>query len=69
MIFCRDHVSCNDFGDCHDEIAVADIDFIGRRPICGVYLQGRGASGCFQRGYVLRVIDLFVDGRGEEIKV
>ena len=44
MIFCWDRVSCDDFGDCHDEIVVAGVDFIGRRPICGLYLQG---EGCF----------------------
>jgi hypothetical protein len=36
-------VSCDDFSDCHDEIAVADIDFIDRRPICGLYLQASGS--------------------------
>jgi hypothetical protein len=36
MIFGRDRVSCDDFSDCHDEIAVASVDFIGRRPICGL---------------------------------
>ena len=44
MIFSRDRVSCDDFGDCHDEIAIAGVDFIGRRPICGLCLQG---EGCF----------------------
>jgi hypothetical protein len=40
MILDRDHVSCDDFVDCHAEIIVADIDFIGTRPIiCGLYLQ------------------------------
>ena len=43
MIFGRDHVFCDDFGD-FDEIVVAGVDFIGRRPICGLYLQG---EGCF----------------------
>ena len=42
MIFGWDSVSCDDFSDCHDEIAVAGVDFIGRRPICGLYLQGNG---------------------------
>jgi hypothetical protein len=40
MIFCRDLVTCDDFGDCLDEIAVASADFIGRRPNCGHYQQG-----------------------------
>jgi len=30
--------------------------------------KGRGASGRFQRGQLLRVIDLFIDGREEGIK-
>ena len=34
---------CNDLGDCHDKIVVTSIDFIGRRPICGLYLQGEGS--------------------------
>jgi hypothetical protein len=37
-------VSCDDFGDCHDKIIVAHVDFIVRRPICGLYLQ---EEGCF----------------------
>ena len=45
MIFGRYRISCDDFGDCHDEIAVARVDFIGRQPICGLYLQGKG---CFK---------------------
>ena len=36
-------VFCNDFGDCHDKIVVASIDFICRRTICGLYLQGEGS--------------------------
>jgi hypothetical protein len=42
MIFGRDRVSCDDFGDCHDEFAVAGVDFIGTWSICGIYLQGEG---------------------------
>jgi hypothetical protein len=42
MIFGGDRISCDDFGDRHDEITVAGGDFIGRRPICGLYLQGEG---------------------------
>ena len=45
MIFGRRRVSCDDFGHCHDEIAVAGVDFIDRRPIYDLYLKGRGASG------------------------
>jgi len=36
--------SYDNFGDCHDEIAIAGVDFIGRRPICYLYLQ---EEGCF----------------------
>jgi hypothetical protein len=43
MIFGRDRVSCDDFDDC-DKIAVVGVDFIGRWPICGLYLKGRRAS-------------------------
>ena len=68
MIFGRDRVPCDDFDDCHDEIAAAGIDFIGKRPIYGHYLQGEGAPGHSQRGQLLQVIDLIIDGRGEEIK-
>ena len=45
MISGRERLSCNDFGDCHDKIIVAGVDFIGRRPICGLYLPG---EGCFR---------------------
>ena len=38
---------CDDFDDCHDEIAAAGIDFIGKRPIYGHYLQGEGCSRAF----------------------
>ena len=44
MILSLDRVSCDDFGDCHDEITVAGVDFIGKRPICDLCLQG---EGCF----------------------
>ena len=44
MILDRDLIFYDDFNDCHDEIVVAGVDFIGRRLICGLYLQGRGAS-------------------------
>jgi hypothetical protein len=42
MIFGRDRISYDDFSDCHDEIAIAGVDFIGKQPICGLYLQRRG---------------------------
>jgi hypothetical protein len=29
---------------CHDEIAIAGIDFIGKRPIYGHFLEGEGCS-------------------------
>jgi hypothetical protein len=45
MIFSWDRDYCDDFGDCYDEIVVAGVDFIGRRPINGLYLKGRDASG------------------------
>jgi hypothetical protein len=31
-------VSYDDFGDCHNEIALAGVDFICRQPIRGLYL-------------------------------
>jgi hypothetical protein len=40
MIFGWDRVSCNDFGDCHEETIVACNDFISRQLICGLYPQG-----------------------------
>jgi hypothetical protein len=64
MIFCRDRVSYDDFGDCHDEIIVAGVDFIGKWSIYGLYLQGEPL-----RGQQLQVIDLIVDGGREEFKV
>jgi hypothetical protein len=42
MILDRDLASYDDFNDSHDEIVVAGVDFIGRRLICGHYLQGEG---------------------------
>jgi len=42
MILDRDLVSSDDFNDCHDEIVVAGVDFIGRQLICGHYLQWEG---------------------------
>ena len=51
MIFYRDRVSCNGFGDCHDEIIVVGVDFIDRRPSGGHYpiiCKGKGASGRLQ---------------------
>ena len=48
MIFGRDRVFRDDFSNCHDEIDVACVDFIGRRSICGLYLKG---EGCFWEPY------------------
>jgi hypothetical protein len=45
MIISRNYVSRNDFGDCHDEIAVADVDFIGGRQFMAFMCKERGASG------------------------
>ena len=44
MISGQDLVTCDDFGDCDDEITIIGVDFVGRRPICGRYLQGEGCS-------------------------
>jgi hypothetical protein len=44
MIFDRDRVSCYDFGDCHDEIAVAGVDFIGIGQFVVFICKGSGAS-------------------------
>jgi hypothetical protein len=44
MISGWDHVSFDNFGDHRDKIVVAGVDFIGRRSICDLYLQG---EGCF----------------------
>jgi hypothetical protein len=70
MIFDWDRVSCEDFGDCPDEIVVAGIDFIGRQLFCGLCLQW---EGCFweppMRGQRHRVIDLIIDGREEDFKL
>ena len=42
MIFSRYRVSCYGFGDCHDENVVAGVNFIDKRKICVLYLQGEG---------------------------
>jgi hypothetical protein len=63
MIFGQDRVSYDDFGDCHNEIAIADGQFVVF--IC----KERGAFGSPLQGQRLRVIDLIVDGRGEKFKV
>jgi hypothetical protein len=42
MNFIIDRVFCDDFDDCHDKIIVTGVDFIGRRPICGLLSAGRG---------------------------
>ena len=69
MIFGRGRVFCDNFSDCHDEIVVADVDFIGRRPICGHYQKWEGCPGHSQREQLPWVIDLIIDDRGEEIKI
>ena len=43
MISGRVCVFCNDFSDCPDKIAVTSTNFIGRQPICSLYLQGEGS--------------------------
>jgi hypothetical protein len=40
MIFGQDCDSYDDFGDCHNEIAIVGVAFIGIWPIGGLYLQG-----------------------------
>ena len=69
MISGRDRIFYDEFSDCHDKIVVVGVDFIGRRTICGFICKGGGASGSPLRGKRLQVIDLIVDGRGEEFKV
>ena len=69
MIFGRDLVTCDDFGDYDDEITVVGVDFISRRPIYSLYLEG---DGCFWeplRGQRLWVIDLIVDGGRDEFMI
>jgi len=62
MIFGRDRVSCDDFGDCHDEIAVAGIDFYQQvANLWPLSIGGRGASGSHLRGQRLHVIDPIID--------
>jgi hypothetical protein len=46
----------------------ATISLAGGQFVAFIYKE-MGASRRFQRGQLLRVIDLIVDGRGEEIKV
>ena len=36
MNFGLDRVSCDGFDDCHDKVIVVGVDFIGKRPICGL---------------------------------
>jgi hypothetical protein len=38
-MFVGELVTCNDFGDDHDEITIARIGLISRRSICGYYLR------------------------------
>jgi hypothetical protein len=45
MIFSRRCVFCDDLGDCHDEIAVVDVDFIGGWQFMAFMCKERGASG------------------------
>lgn len=40
MISNQDLVTCDEYSDWHDEIAIADTNFINRRLICGHYLLG-----------------------------
>jgi hypothetical protein len=68
MIFGFDLVICDDFGDCHDMVVIAGIDMNDSQPICGHYLLGEGCSWALPTRKVTLVIDLIVDGYGEEIK-
>jgi hypothetical protein len=69
MIFGQDRVSCDDFSDYHDKITVAGIDLLADDQFVAFIYKGMSASGSSLRGQRLRVIDLIVDGRGEEINV
>ena len=33
------YITCDDFNDCWDKVIISAVDFIGRRPILGHYLQ------------------------------
>ena len=68
MIFGRICVICDDFGDYHDEIVVTSIDSSAGGQFVAIICKGRGPSGSPLRRQRLRVIDLIVGGRGEEIK-
>jgi hypothetical protein len=45
MIFGWDYVSCDDFGNCHDKIIIAGVDFIGDGQFVTFICKGMGASG------------------------
>ena len=68
MIFGWVCVICDDFGDYHDEVVVTSIDFIGSGQFVAIICKERGPSGSPLRTQRLRVIDLIVGGREEEIK-
>ena len=69
MIFGPDRISYDDFGDFHDEIAVAASISSANGQFIAFICKGRDASGNPLRGQRLRVIDLIVDRCGEEFKV
>ena len=68
MIFGRVCVICDDFGDYHDEIVVTSINFIAGGQFVAIICKGRGSSRAPLQRQRLRIIDLIVGGRGEEIK-
>jgi hypothetical protein len=65
MIFHQYRVFCDDFDDCHDEIAI--VGSAGGQ-VVAIMCKGTGASGRPQQRLLLRLIDLIVVGCREEIK-
>jgi hypothetical protein len=68
MIFGQDLATCDDFGDCHDKIVVAGVSSAGGQIVVIICKERDAPRHSQMRTVTLRVIDLVVNGRGEEIK-
>jgi hypothetical protein len=59
-------LSYDDFGDCNSEVTVVGAS-AGSQYVA-IICKRRGVSRHFEQGHLLRIIDLIINGRREEIK-
>jgi hypothetical protein len=57
------------FDDCNSEVTIVGAtDSSADNQFVVIICKRKGVSEHFEQGHLLRIVDLIIDGRGEEIK-